>query len=228
MINTLHVKNVVIFDFQEPYSQGLGGQVEKTLKAAGVTTVAPVGPEHRDGLLAVRHEGAERRRHRVLPDAAARCRADVREPARRAGQEGEGLRRRRLERPRRLQGGRLATSRTSRRRSTRSRPTSPSSPPGRRPTPASPSAPSGPRPTAPCRSSSPPIKKACTAGKGSIPKRSAVITDMKKVTITKGWILGGKFSWSKVNTRDPNTTRVLHHADPVRRHLQARQLARSP
>ena len=28
----------MIFDFQEPYSQGLGGEVEKALKAAGVTT----------------------------------------------------------------------------------------------------------------------------------------------------------------------------------------------
>ena len=28
MIKTLQVKNVVIFDFQEPYSQGLAGQVE--------------------------------------------------------------------------------------------------------------------------------------------------------------------------------------------------------
>src|SRR6478736_10230523 len=38
MVNTLHVKNVVIFDFQEPYSLGLGGEVEKDLKAAGITT----------------------------------------------------------------------------------------------------------------------------------------------------------------------------------------------
>jgi branched-chain amino acid transport system substrate-binding protein len=38
MVKTLHVKNVVIFDFQEPYSLGLGGEVEKDLKAAGVTT----------------------------------------------------------------------------------------------------------------------------------------------------------------------------------------------
>ena len=38
MIDVLKVKNVVIFDFQEPYSQGLAGEVEKALKAAGVTT----------------------------------------------------------------------------------------------------------------------------------------------------------------------------------------------
>jgi branched-chain amino acid transport system substrate-binding protein len=37
MINTLHAKNVVLFDFQEPYSQGLSGEAGKALKAAGVT-----------------------------------------------------------------------------------------------------------------------------------------------------------------------------------------------
>ena len=42
MINKLKVKNVVVFDFQEPYSQGLAGEVEKTLKAAGVTDEPPV------------------------------------------------------------------------------------------------------------------------------------------------------------------------------------------
>ena len=25
--------------------------------------------------------------------------------------------------------------------------------------------------------------------------------------IDKGWILGGKFAWSKINTRDPNVTK---------------------
>src|SRR3954447_3819827 len=38
MIDVLKVKNVAIIDFQEPYSQGLAGEVEKALKAAGVTT----------------------------------------------------------------------------------------------------------------------------------------------------------------------------------------------
>ncbi len=39
MVNTLHVKKVVVFDFQEPYSQGLSSQVETYLKAHGVTTI---------------------------------------------------------------------------------------------------------------------------------------------------------------------------------------------
>ena len=71
MIDVLKVKNVVIIDFQEPYSQGLAGEVEKALKDAGVTTSRQSIAEQGDGLLVVRHEGAERRRHRVLPDAEA-------------------------------------------------------------------------------------------------------------------------------------------------------------
>jgi branched-chain amino acid transport system substrate-binding protein len=38
MIDKLNVKKVVVVDFQEPYSQGLGGQVEEYLKAKGVAT----------------------------------------------------------------------------------------------------------------------------------------------------------------------------------------------
>src|SRR3954469_2778405 len=39
MINSLHVKKVVVMDFQEPYSLGLASAVETTLKAAGVSTI---------------------------------------------------------------------------------------------------------------------------------------------------------------------------------------------
>ena len=37
------VKNVVLFDFQEPYSLGLADAVETVLKATGVDDVAPLG-----------------------------------------------------------------------------------------------------------------------------------------------------------------------------------------
>ena len=47
------------------------------------------------------------------------------------------------------------------------------------------------------------IKLACTAGHGTIKNRSAVITDMRKVTVQSNWILGGQFKWSKINTQDP-------------------------
>jgi branched-chain amino acid transport system substrate-binding protein len=38
MVNSLHVKKVVIMDFQEPYSLGLAAAVDKTLTAKGVNT----------------------------------------------------------------------------------------------------------------------------------------------------------------------------------------------
>jgi branched-chain amino acid transport system substrate-binding protein len=44
MVNKLHVKKVVIFDFQEPYSQGLAAQVESYLKAHGVSTTRLSAP----------------------------------------------------------------------------------------------------------------------------------------------------------------------------------------
>jgi len=44
MIKNLHVKKVVILDFQEPYSLGLAGAVETTLKAAGVSTIRLSAP----------------------------------------------------------------------------------------------------------------------------------------------------------------------------------------
>jgi branched-chain amino acid transport system substrate-binding protein len=44
MVNTLKVKKVVIFDFQEPYSQGLAAAVDTYLKAHGVTTIRLSAP----------------------------------------------------------------------------------------------------------------------------------------------------------------------------------------
>ena len=44
MIKTLHVKKVVIMDFQEPYSLGLAAAVDTTLKAAGVSTIRLSAP----------------------------------------------------------------------------------------------------------------------------------------------------------------------------------------
>jgi branched-chain amino acid transport system substrate-binding protein len=44
MVNKLHVKKVVIFDFQEPYSQGLAAQVDSYLKAHDVSTTRLSAP----------------------------------------------------------------------------------------------------------------------------------------------------------------------------------------
>ena len=104
MVDKLKVKRVVILDFQEPYSVGLADAVERALKAANVNTsrlsIANTVTDFSSFVTRV----PERRRYRVLPDAEARRRADVRHAAARAGQEGQGLRRRRLERYRRVQG----------------------------------------------------------------------------------------------------------------------------
>ena len=44
MIKNLHVKKVVIMDFQEPYSLGLASAVDRTLKAKGVSTIRLSAP----------------------------------------------------------------------------------------------------------------------------------------------------------------------------------------
>ena len=64
-------KNVVLFDFQEPYSQGLADAAEAVLKAKGVTTTRQSVSQHGDGLLVLRDEGPEQRGLRVLPHAEA-------------------------------------------------------------------------------------------------------------------------------------------------------------
>ena len=44
MISKLHAKKVVLFDFQEPYSQGIAADTEATLKAKGVSTTRLSAP----------------------------------------------------------------------------------------------------------------------------------------------------------------------------------------
>ena len=93
MADKLNAKKVVLIDFQEPYSQGLVAAAEIVLKAKGVSHQHPVDLQPRHRLLVVRDTCAGGRRHRVLPDAEAGRRPDVRAAARRAGSEGEGVRR---------------------------------------------------------------------------------------------------------------------------------------
>ena len=59
MVNTLKVKKVVIFDFQEPYSQGLAAHGRYVPEDAWRHDDPALGPEHDDGLLVVRDEGPE-------------------------------------------------------------------------------------------------------------------------------------------------------------------------
>ena len=71
MVDKLKVKQVVLLDFQEPYSVGLSDATETVLKKKRRHDVATLRTEHRDRLLVVRDPRPERRGHRVLPDAEA-------------------------------------------------------------------------------------------------------------------------------------------------------------
>ena len=201
MIKTLHVKKVVLMDFQEPYSVGLSDAVETVLEGSRRHDDPPLGSEHDDRLLGVRDEGAERRGHRLLPDAEAAGRADVRAAAARAGQEGEGVRWRRLERLDALQGAGLVRvelrSGHHGHRSRRSR----SSPAGRRPTPARPSAPSDRRATAPPRCCCTRSRRRASPITACSRARATSCRKVKRVVI-KNWILGGTFKFS-TKSNDP-------------------------
>jgi branched-chain amino acid transport system substrate-binding protein len=47
------------------------------------------------------------------------------------------------------------------------------------------------------------IKAACVKGHGSIAKRGAVVQSVKGVSVPTNWILGGSFKWGKANLHDP-------------------------
>ncbi len=106
MIDKLKVKKVVILDFQEPYSVGLADAVERTLKAGNVSTsrlsVANTVTDFSSFVTRVPNDADIV----FFPTQKPAGRPDVRDATARAGQEGEGLRRRRFERNRRLQGDR--------------------------------------------------------------------------------------------------------------------------
>jgi branched-chain amino acid transport system substrate-binding protein len=201
MIKTLKVKNVVVIDFQEPYSVGLGGAVETALKAAGVTvthqsipnTVTDFSsyvtnvPSNADLVFFPSQKPA---------DAQAFA-SQLAEQGKKAklfgvdGTNGVGV----FKAP----GAYLSNFA-----------------PDISGIPADKAIIAGwqkANPKLKLGSFGPPsygatqillkaIKAACTAGKGTIKKRSAVITDIKKVTIPN-FILGGTFKWSKINTQDP-------------------------
>ena len=151
MIDKLKVKKVVILDFQEPYSVGLADAVERTLKAGNVSTsrlsVANTVTDFSSFVTRVPNDADIV----FFPTQKPAGRPDVRDAAARAGQEGEGLRRRRFERNRRRSRRPVRTSPTSHRTSAASRPTRRSSPAGSGTTRARRSARSARRPTVPCR-----------------------------------------------------------------------------
>jgi branched-chain amino acid transport system substrate-binding protein len=201
MIKSLKVKNVAIIDFQEPYSVGLAGQVDTVLKAAGVTvthqsisnTVTDFSsyvtnvPANTDIVFFPTQKPAD----------AQTFASQLAEQGKKAkvftgdGANGPGVYK--------AAGAYLS-----------------SFAPDITGIPADKALVAGWKKANPGKtvgSFGPPtygatqilltaIKAACTAGKGTIKKRSAVATDMKKVKIAN-FILGGTFSWDKANVQDP-------------------------
>jgi branched-chain amino acid transport system substrate-binding protein len=206
MIKTLKVKNVVIFDFQEPYSQGLGGQVEKALKAAGVTTSHQSVPntvtDFSPYVTKVPSDADVVFFPTQQPAAAQTMASQLAEQGKKAkvfgsdGSNGPGV----------FKAAGSYVSNFAPQIDTIAA-DKPIIAAWKKANPGKSVGSFGPPTYGAVQVILAAVKKACTAGKGSIPKRAAVITDMKKVSINTGWILGGKFAWSTTNTRDPNTTR---------------------
>jgi branched-chain amino acid transport system substrate-binding protein len=201
MVKTLKVKNVAIIDFQEPYSVGLAGQVDTVLKAAGVTvshqSISNTVTDFSSYVTNVPASADIVFFPTQKPADAQTFASQLAEQGKKAkvftgdGANGVGVYK--------AAGAYLS-----------------SFAPDISGIPADKAIIAGwqkANPKLQLGSFGPPsygavqimlkaIKAACTAGKGSIPKRSAVVTDIRKVTIPN-WILGGTFKWSKINTQDP-------------------------
>jgi branched-chain amino acid transport system substrate-binding protein len=207
MIGVLKVKNVAIIDFQEPYSQGLAGEVEKALKAAGVTTS-----------------------HQSIPNTVTDFSSYVTKvpsdadivffPSQKPG-DAQSFAQQLVEQGKKAKvfGGdgtngpgafkatgayvsnfapQIDTIASDKALIAAWKKANPGKSLGS----------FGPPTYGAVQVALMAIKAACDKGKGSLAKRGAVIQNVKKVTIPNGkWILGGAFAWSKVNSNDPNTSR---------------------
>ncbi len=202
MIKTLKVKNVVTIDFQEPYSQGLAGQVDTVLKAAGVTvshqsipnTVTDFSsyvtnvPANADIVFFPSQKPA---------DAQAFA-SQLAEQGKKAkvfggdGTNGTGVFK--------AAGAYLSNFAPDISGIAADKALIAG---WKKANPGKDLGSFGPPTYGATQLLLKAIKLACTAGKGTIKNRSAVITDMRKVSVTSNWILGGQFKWSKINTQDP-------------------------
>jgi branched-chain amino acid transport system substrate-binding protein len=201
MINTLKVKNVVVFDFQEPYSLGLGGQVEQTLKAAGVTvehqSVPNTVTDYSSYVTNVPAAADIVFFPTQAPSAAQSIATQLAEQGKKAkvfggdGSDGIGV----YKAPGNYLsnfGPDISTIPADKAIIAGWKKDNPKATLGS----------FGPSSYGATQVLLKAIKLACTAGHGTIKNRSAVITDMKKVTI-QNWINGGSFKFSKVNVQDP-------------------------
>jgi branched-chain amino acid transport system substrate-binding protein len=206
MIDTLKVKNVVVIDFQEPYSQGLGNEVEEALKKAGVTTSHQSIPntvtDFSTYVTKVPSEADIVFFPTQKPGDAQTFASQLAEQGKKAkvfggdGSNGPGAFK--------AAGSyvsnfapQIDTIATDKELIAAWKKDNPGKILGS----------FGPPTYGAVQVILKAIKSACDKGKGTLSKRANVITAVKKVTVDKGWILGGKFAWSKVNTNDPSVTR---------------------
>jgi branched-chain amino acid transport system substrate-binding protein len=206
MINTLHVKNVVIFDFQEPYSTGLGGQVEDVLKKAGVTTshqsVANTVTDFSSYVTKVPADADIVFFPTQQPAAAQTMASQLAEQGKKAkvfggdGTNGPGV----------FKATGSYVSNFAPQIDTIAADKSIIAA-WKKDNPGKSVGSFGPPTYGAVQVLLTAIKAACDKGKGKIAKRASVISQVRKVNIKSGWILGGGFSWSKVNTNDPNVSK---------------------
>ena len=206
MTDTLKVKNVVVIDFQEPYSQGLGGEVENALQKAGVTTshqsIANTVTDYSAYVTKVPSAADIVFFPTQSPAAAQAFAGQLVEQGKKAkvfvgdGGFGPGA----FKAP-----GSFASIFAPDVTTVAS---SKSIVDGwKKANPGKTAGSFGPPTYGAVQVMLTAIKAACTAGKGTIAQRSAVVAATRKVTIDQGWILGGKFRWSTTNTRDPSVTK---------------------
>ena len=100
-------KNVVLFDFQEPYSQGLADAAELVLKAKGVTTTRQSVSNTSTDFSSFVTKVPSSADFVFFPTQKPGDAQNFAQQLHRAGQEGEGVRRRRLERRLAVQGAGL-------------------------------------------------------------------------------------------------------------------------
>jgi branched-chain amino acid transport system substrate-binding protein len=207
MIDVLKVKNVAIIDFQEPYSQGLAGEVEKALKAAGVPTSRQSIPNTVTDFSSYVTKVPTAADIVFFPsqkpgDAQAFAQQLVEQGKKAKVFGGDGT-----NDPGAFKaaGGyvsnfapQIDTIASDKALIAAWKKDNPGKSLGS----------FGPPTYGAVQVMLLALKAACDKGKGSLAKRGAVIQNVKKITIPSGkWILGGAFGWSKVNTNDPNTSK---------------------
>jgi branched-chain amino acid transport system substrate-binding protein len=207
MINTLKVKNVVTFDFQEPYSQGLSAQVEKVLGPAGVTlshqSIPNTVTDFSSYVTKVPNDADIVFFPTQKPGDAQAFASQLAEQGKKAkvfggdGTNGPGAFK---------AAGSYVSNFAPQIDTIVSDKTLIAA--WKKDNPGKSLGSFGPPTYGAVQVLLKAIKAACDKGNGKIANRALVIGQVRKVTVADGqWILGGKFGWSKINTNDPSVTR---------------------